>query len=343
MEAAAGGTGGTVGTDGTGGAGSTGGGGTVGPSSTGGGGTGGSGAPAGAGGAARRRRGLLPRRRAVLALPWAWLALFLVLPLAIVLGISFSEAADGIPPYTALLAWAHGPVLQASGANYALLASDPLYAEAAWRSVVLAGGSSASCLLIGYPMALAIARSAEGRRPLLLCLVVLPFWTGFLLRVTAWIGLLRDQGWINGALLWAGLIRAPLHLLYTPFATYLGITYCYLPFLVLPLYARLTRADPALEEAAADLGAAPWRVFLRVSLPQSLPGVVAGVVLVFIPAVGEYVIPELLGGPSAQTIGRVLWTEFFDNHDWPMASAVAVGLLAVLLVPAVVLQRAERE
>ncbi len=293
---------------------------------------------------ARRRRALPARARAVLALPWAWLALFLVLPLAVVLGISFSEAADGIPPYAPLLGW-HGawPSLLLRGANYAQLLGDPLYRRAAWASVVLAGGSSLSCLLIGYPMALAIARSPEARRPLLLCLVVLPFWTGFLLRVTAWIGLLRDEGWINAALLWAGLIHAPLHLLYTPLASYLGITYCYLPFLVLPLYARLTRADPALEEAAADLGAAPWRVFARVTLPQSLPGVVAGVMLVFIPAVGEYVIPELLGGPSSQTIGRVLWTEFFENHDWPMACAVAVGLLAVLLVPAVVLQRAERE
>jgi putrescine transport system permease protein len=169
-------------------------------------------------------------------------------------------------------------------------------------------------------------------------LVILPFWTSFLLRVTAWIGLLQDQGWINGALLGLGLIAEPIPLLYTDLAMYLGITYCYLPFMVLPLYASLSKLDPALLEAAGDLGARPWRTFLAVTLPLSLPGVLAGFLLVFIPAVGEFVIPELLGGPGAQLIGRVLWTEFFQNRDWPLASALAVALLVALVLPIALFQ-----
>ena len=202
----------------------------------------------------------------------------------------------------------------------------------------MAGVSSLCCLLIGYPMALAIARAGERWRSLLLLLVMLPFWTGFLLRVTAWIGLMRDGGWIDSA---AGGRPGGPPLLYTDTAMYIGITYAYLPFMILPLYARLSRRDPALEEAAADLGAGPWAAFRTVTLPLSVPGIVAGLALVFIPAVGEYVIPELLGGPGAQTIGRALWNEFFANHDWPMASAVATALLAVLLVPMVLLRTRE--
>jgi putrescine transport system permease protein len=210
-----------------------------------------------------------------------------------------------------------------------LLGSDPLYLDALIQSLVVSTVTSGLCLLIGYPMALAIARS---RLPgIWLLLVVLPFWTGFLLRITAWIGLLKDQGWVNGGLRWLGVIDAPLHLLYTPGAMYAGMVYCYLPFMVLPLYAVLSRLDPALEDAGADLGAPPLEVFWRVTWPQSLPGVAAGLVLVFIPTAGEYVIPELLGGPAAETIGRVVWTEFFDNHDWPMAAAVAVALIGLLL------------
>ncbi|MBV9785543.1 MAG: ABC transporter permease subunit [Acidisphaera sp.] len=276
----------------------------------------------------------------VLAVPWCWLLVFLVAPLAIVVGISFAQPADGIPPYAPVLAWHDGwPILSLDPANYAVLLQDRFYLAALLRSVVVAGLSSLACLLLGYPMALAIARAPAAWRSRLLLLVILPFWTGFLLRVTAWIGLLRDDGWINGALLAVGLIHAPLRLLYTDFAMYVGIVYAYLPFMILPLYARLSKLDPALEAAAGDLGESPVGVFLRVTWPLSRPGVLAGMMLVFIPAVGEYVIPELLGGPGAQTIGRVLWTEFFDNHDWPMASAVAVALLGVLLVPAALLQR----
>ena len=256
-----------------------------------------------------------------------WLLAFVASPLAIVVAISFAQAADGIPPYAFTRDWL---------ANYALVGADPLYRSALLQSLLVSTGTALLCLAIGYPMALAIARAPERRRPLLLVLVILPFWTGFLLRITAWIGLLREQGWINAALLGLGVVDAPLHLLYTAGAMYAGMVYAYLPFMILPLTARLSRLDPALEEAAADLGADRWTVFRRVIWPQSLPGVVAGFVLVFIPTTGEYVIPELLGGPGAQTIGRVLWTEFFDNHDWPMAAALAVALILLLLPAAVV-------
>jgi putrescine transport system permease protein len=198
------------------------------------------------------------------------------------------------------------------------------------------------CLLIGYPMALAIARASEQWRSLLLLLVMIPFWTGFLLRIVAWIGLLGDQGWINAVLLGVGVIQAPLHMLYTRFAMYVGMVYCYLPFMVLPLYARLSKQDPALEEAAADLGSTPLVVFLTVTLPLSLPGIAAGLALVFMPTVGEYVIPELLGGPAAQTVGRALWNEFFANHDWPMAAALANALLIGLLLPLGLLRAVQR-
>jgi putrescine transport system permease protein len=248
------------------------------------------------------------------------LLIFLAVPLGIVVTISFATASDQIPPYAF-----NGEIL----ANYALLGEDPLYLGALLQSLLVSGLTALLCLLIGYPMALAMARS---RRPaILLMLVILPFWTGFLLRITAWIGLLSDQGWINSALMYSGIISAPLHLLYTQGAMLAGMVYCYLPFMVLPLYARLSRLDPALEEAGADLGEPPWVVFCRITWPQSLPGVVAGLVLVFIPTTGEYVIPELLGGPGGETIGRVLWTEFFDNHDWPMAASVAVALVLLLL------------
>ena len=268
-------------------------------------------------------------RAGVLVPVWAWLLLFVAVPVLVVAALSFSTSVPGVPPFSPLLA-------DPSGANYAALTEDAFYLDAALKSLVVAGVSSALCLLIGYPMALCIARAGERWRSLLLLLVMLPFWTGFLLRVTAWIGLLRDEGWINAALGLVGI--APVRMLYTDFAMFVGITYAYLPFMILPLYARLSKRDPALEEAAADLGASPWTAFRTVTLPMSLPGVVAGLALVFIPAVGEYVIPELLGGPGAQTIGRALWNEFFSNRDWPMAAAVATALLVGLLLPMVVLR-----
>ena len=274
---------------------------------------------------------------------WAWLLLFIAAPAAIVLALSFSQAAASVPPYDPLLTWdGWWPSLHLLGDNYANLVQDDYYLDAALQSLLVASVSSVLCLLIGYPMALAIARAPERWRSLLLLLVMLPFWTGFLLRIVAWIGLLGDDGWINTALLWTGVIHAPMHMLYTRFAMYVGIVYCYLPFMVLPLYARLSKLDPALEEAAADLGAGPLRVFLSVTLPLSLPGVAAGLALVFMPAVGEYVIPELLGGPAAQTVGRALWNEFFENHDWPMAAALANALLIGLLLPLALLRAAQR-
>jgi len=269
------------------------------------------------------------RRAAVLLPVWAWLLLSVAVPVLIVAALSFSTSIPGVPPYT--------PLLQdPDPANYAALTQDAFYLDAALKSLAVAGFSSVLCLLLGYPMALCIARASERWRSLLLLLVMLPFWTGFLLRVTAWIGLLRDEGWINAALGLVGL--GPYTLLYTDFAMYIGITYAYLPFMILPLYARLSKRDASLEEAAADLGASPWAVFRTVTVPLSLPGVAAGLALVFIPAVGEYVIPELLGGPGAQTIGRALWNEFFANRDWPMASALATALLAFLLVPMALLR-----
>ncbi len=268
-------------------------------------------------------------RAGVLAPVWVWLLLFVAVPVLVVAALSFSTSVSGVPPFS--------PLLQdPSAANYAALTEDAFYLDAALKSLLVAGVSSALCLLIGYPMALCIARADERWRSLLLLLVMLPFWTGFLLRVTAWIGLLRDEGWINAALGLLGL--PPLKLLYTDTAMFIGITYAYLPFMILPLYARLSKRDPALEEAAADLGASPWTTFRTVTLPLSVPGIVAGLALVFIPAVGEYVIPELLGGPGAQTIGRALWNEFFSNRDWPMAGALATALLGGLLLPMVVLR-----
>ncbi|NGM19938.1 ABC transporter permease subunit [Roseomonas stagni] len=285
-------------------------------------------------------------RALVLALPWSWMALFFVVPFVIVLTIAFAEPSEGLPPYTPLWRWTEegGPIIQLNLANFRLFLEDPFYLEAGLRSLRVAAVSATLCLLVGYPMALAIARAPERWRTLLLMLVILPFWTSFLLRITAWIGILQDQGWLNGALLALGVIQEPLQLLYTDIALYLGVTYCYLPFMVLPLYATLSKLDPALLEAAEDLGARPSRAFLQVTLPLSMPGVVAGFLLVFIPAVGEFVIPELLGGPDAQLVGRVLWMEFFQNRDWPLASALAVVLLLLLVAPIAIFQaRAARE
>jgi putrescine transport system permease protein len=262
----------------------------------------------------------------VLALPAAWLVLLLCAPLVIILLISFAAPADGVPPYS----------LGLSLENLRLVGTDPLYRDALLRSIRVAGVSTMICLLIGFPMALGIARAAVRWQNLLLLAVMLPFWTGFLMRINAWIGLLADDG------LLVRLFGLP-RLLYTAIAMYIGIVYTYLPFMVLPLYARLSRLDPALIEAAADLGAPPWRVFLRIILPLSLPGVAAGAALVFIPAIGEYVIPALLGGPQAELIGTVLWGEFFANRDWPTASAVAVWLLLVLVaIPVAGLGRVRR-
>lgn len=263
-------------------------------------------------------------RAAVLAAPWSWLTAFLLLPLAIVLLIAFAGPGEGVPPFT----FGFHPE------NFSTLITDPYYLGAAGRSVQVAAFSSLACLLIAYPMAFAITRAPTSWRGPLLTLTILPFWSGFLLRITAWIGLLGDAGWINTMLLALHIPGAPFTLLYTQGAMYVGIAYTYLPFMLLPLYARLSQRDRALEDAAADLGATPWHIFWRIIWPLSLPGVHAGFLLVFIPALGEFVIPELLGGPGAETLGRVLWAEFFTNHDWPIAAALAILLLILLIPPA---------
>lgn len=273
-------------------------------------------------------------RAAVLALPWLWMAAFFLAPFAILLAIALGEPAEALPPVRPPLrlgdaGWEWAP----NGGNFALLVEDGFYLAALWRSLVVAGLTGLICVLVAYPMALAIARArAAWRLPLLLA-AMLPFWSSFLLRVTAWIGILQDGGWLNAALLGLGLIAEPLRLLHTDAALFLGMAYCYLPFALLPLYATLTRLDPTLEDAAADLGAGPWRRFLAVTLPLSAPGIAAGFLLVFIPSLGEFVIPELLGGPEAQLLGRVVWTEFFQNRDWPMAAALAMALLLLVLGP----------
>lgn len=267
--------------------------------------------------------------KSTLAVVWLWMGLVLLLPFAIVVKISFATAALGVPPY--------GPPM--TFANYASLVQDSLYLKAYLGSLRTGFAATLGALLLGYPMAYAMARAPERWRTTLLLLVVLPFWTSFLIRIYAWIGLLRPTGFINSALEGLGVIDAPLRLINTDGAVIVGIVYTYLPFMVLPLYARLEKLDPALLEAAADLGARPWRAFLKITLPLSLPGIVAGCLLVFIPAVGEFVIPELLGGPDTLMIGKVLWSEFFTSRDWPMSAAVAVILLVLLVVPIIWFQR----
>ena len=299
----------------------------------------------GAGGIATvARTSLSPGRRLVAGIPILWLLLLFLIPFLIVLRISLSEVRLAIPPYTPLIAWHHGhPSLQIHWSSYAFLFTDPLYVSSYLYSLKVAAVSTLFCLLIGYPMAYAIARATPAWRAVLLMLIVLPFWTSFLLRVYAWIGLLNNNGVINTVLLWLGVIHQPLVMMQTDFAVYIGIVYSYLPFMILPLYANLEKHDLALLEAAADLGARPLRAFLRITLPQSLHGILAGSLLVFIPAVGEYVIPTLLGRTDQLMIGRVLSDEFFENRDWPVASAVAILVLLLLVVPIMWFQRLERQ
>ena len=279
-------------------------------------------------------------RRLIIAVPYVWLLLFFLIPFVIVLKISFANTAIAIPPYTALYALKDGVVqITLDFGNYLFLLGDDLYALAYLGSLKIAAVSTLLCLLIGYPMAYAIARATPTARNIFLMLIIIPYWTSFLIRVYAWMGILNTNGLLNDTLLKLGLISHPLHIMYTQFAVYLGMVYAYLPFMILPLYANLVRHDPSLLEAAHDLGARPWKAFFTITLPLSKGGVIAGSLLVFIPAVGEFVIPELLGGPSTLMIGRVVWNEFFANHDWPTASAVAIVMLAILLVPIVLFHR----
>jgi putrescine transport system permease protein len=285
----------------------------------------------------------LDGRTAVIAVPYLWLLMFFLVPFVIVLKISFSDAQISMPPYQPLLHWVSEKALQIqlNFGNFAFLIEDNLYWKAYLNSIWVAGVSTLLCLLIGYPMAYAIARSQSSTRNILLLLVILPFWTSFLLRVYAWIGILKNNGLINNTLMALGVIDQPIQMLQTDFAVYVGIVYSYLPFMILPLYANLEKLDLTLLEAAADLGCRPWKSFLKVTLPLSLPGIIAGCLLVFIPAVGEFVIPALLGDPGMLMIGKVLWTEFFNNRDWPVASAVAIALLLFLVIPIMFFQRAQ--
>jgi putrescine transport system permease protein len=289
-------------------------------------------------------RRLKPRGTSlVTSIPYLWLLLFFLLPFIIVLKISFSDTQIAMPPYQPLFSWGAEQVLQIKLhlSNFAFLIQDDLYWMSYLTSIKVALISTLLCLALGYPMAYAIARADAATRNVLLLLVILPFWTSFLLRVYAWIGLLKNNGFINQALMGLGLIDQPIQMLQTDFAVYIGIVYSYLPFMILPLYANLEKMDLSLLEAAADLGSRPWHSFLTITLPLSLPGIVAGCMLVFIPAVGEFVIPSLLGDPGMLMIGKVLWTEFFNNRDWPVASAVAIALLLVLVIPIMLYQRTQ--
>ncbi|MBU9811437.1 putrescine ABC transporter permease PotH [Rahnella sp. C60] len=273
-------------------------------------------------------------RKLVILLPLMWFLLLFLLPFLIVFKISFAEMARAIPPYTDLVTWSDGMLdIALNIANYIGLTQDPLYIDAYLQSLQVAAVSTLLCLLIGYPLAWAVAHSRTSTRNILLLLVILPSWTSFLIRVYAWIGILKDNGVLNNVLLWLHVIDQPLVILHTNLAVYIGIVYSYLPFMVLPIYTALTRMDYSLVEAAQDLGARPMKTFFKVIMPLTKGGIIAGSMLVFIPAVGEYVIPELLGGPDSNMIGRVLWQEFFNNRDWPVASAVAVVMLLLLIMP----------
>ncbi|MEH6356591.1 MAG: ABC transporter permease subunit [Marinobacter sp.] len=284
----------------------------------------------------------LKGRLLVIAIPTVWLLVFFLVPFLVVAKISFSEAAIARPPYLPIVEWIDGFFrVNLNFNNYLFLLDDPLYLAAYLGSVKIAGVATLIALLIGYPMAYLIARSPPDQRNLLLMLVVLPFWTSFLLRVYAWIGFLKGNGVINNLLMSVGIIDEPLVMLQTDFAVYIGIVYTYLPFMILPLYANLVKLDEAYLEASSDLGALPVTTFFTVTVPLSLSGIIAGCMLVFIPAVGEFVIPALLGGPDTLMIGQVLWNEFFSNRDWPVASSVAIVMLFVLVIPIMLLRWAQ--
>jgi putrescine transport system permease protein len=288
----------------------------------------------------RRLRLLAPSSRAMAIVPpFVWLALFLLVPFVLVLKISFADLNFGIPPYTALVTLKDQTLEFAVHLQgYVRLFSDSLYLATYLNSVKMAVITTLCCVLIGYPMAYYIARSSPRVRNLLMLGVILPFWTSLLLRVYAWVGILRNDGLLNNALMWLGLTHGPIEIYRTDLAVYIGMIYAYLPFFILPLYANLVKMDMRLLEAAYDLGAKPWRAFWQITVPLSRSGVIAGAMLVFIPAVGEYVIPELLGGANTLMMGRVMWNEFFNNADWPMAAAVTCVMILLLLVPLAIFQ-----
>jgi putrescine transport system permease protein len=287
-----------------------------------------------------------PKRMAdalVPALPFLWLGIFFLAPFLIVLKISLSDPAVAQPPYRPLFEWNDiaGFVTQLDLENFTMLVSDDLYLSATLSSIRIAGISTLLLLLVGFPIAYAMARAPARHRGLLVALVILPFWTSFLIRIYAWVAILKPEGLLNQGLMGLRLIDEPLHILNTETAVFIGIVYAYLPFMVLPLYAALEKMDDTLIEAALDLGSPPWRTFWTITVPLAMPGVIAGSLLCFIPAVGEFIIPDLLGGSETLMIGRQLWSEFFSNRDWPLASAVAVLLLLILVVPIVIYRDVE--
>ncbi|MCH9824487.1 MULTISPECIES: ABC transporter permease subunit [Lentibacter] len=289
------------------------------------------------------------RRFTLIAVPYAWLLVLFLVPFVIVFKISLSDTALAIPPYTPTLDFSSGWAgIRAFFAgldfeNFTFLTTDDLYWKAYLSSLQIAAISTVLTLLVGYPIAYAMAQSPDEWRPTLMMLVILPFWTSFLIRVYAWMGILSNEGFLNQFLIWTGVISEPLTILNTNTAVYIGIVYTYLPFMILPIYAALEKLDSSLLEAAEDLGCSRLTAFWLVTVPLSKQGIIAGCFLVFIPALGEFVIPSLLGGSQTLMIGKVLFEEFFSNRDWPVASAVAVILLLILIIPIVLFQRNEQK
>ncbi len=289
------------------------------------------------------------RRLFLIVTPYAWLLIFFLVPFVIVFKIALSDYAISIPPYTPTLDLSAGWegiktfFSELDFENFTFLASDALYYSAYLSSLKIAAIATLITLLVGYPIAYGMAQSSDEWRPTLMMLVILPFWTSFLIRVYAWMGILSNEGFLNQALMGIGLIDSPLTILNTNVAVYIGIVYTYLPFMVLPIYSALEKLDGSLIEAAEDLGCSRSQAFWLVTIPLSKPGIIAGCFLVFIPALGEFVIPSLLGGSSTLMIGKVLFEEFFSNRDWPVASAVAVVLLLILIIPIILFQRNEQK
>jgi putrescine transport system permease protein len=283
----------------------------------------------------------LPRgRHVVIGVPFLWLFMFFLLPFIIVMKISFAEADVAIPPYTDVYSWAENKLaIFINLGNYIFLSEDALYLAAYLGSLKMAAVSTLICLVVGFPMAYAIARADKEKQMVFLLLIMMPTWTAILIRVYAWMGILSNNGLLNSVLLGIGLIDEPLQILNTNIAVYIGVVYSYLPFMVLPLFANLVKHDASLLEAAADLGSSTFNSFWKITVPLAKNGIIAGCMLVFIPVVGEFVIPELLGGPETLMIGKVLWQEFFNNRDWPVASALAVVMLAILIIPIILFNR----
>ena len=282
-------------------------------------------------------------RKIVIGMVMAWYLLFFLIPFFFVMKISVASPADTIPPYTPLFSFAgHRLSFDVSFDNFVRLLSDPVIIESYLGSLRTAGITTILCIVLGYPIAYAIAVERPSLRPTLLMLVTIPFWTSFLIRIYAWIGLLKDNGVINDLLIWSGIIDSPLTILNTWVSIYIGMVYCYLPFFVLPLYSVLEKRDLSLTEAASDLGSRPLRTFWSITLPLSMPGVIAGSLLVFVPSIGEYLIPRLLGGAVNLMIAPVLWDSFFVARDWPIAAAATVALVLFLLLPLVWVDRLRR-